>query len=243
MSAEPVSKLPPLLGTMAGVKLSFPRTEVGLPSIHYGDEKDVWGQNPTKHYALPTQDSIIRDFTIAVNRKTFRPICSKADLYSFAGMRWYGDKDLPPESSRWLEFGFSPQVFAEGGGQLRHLYEQQIELSKDLVGPLHVRQDAFGLRQLSSDREAGPLVGTQASMVFDTWYFDDRTWQTLISCIRQSTNVTPNKIYCAHWFVVPELNATVRGNYTVMADVADWKHIESEVRKLALSFIVGESAR
>lgn len=209
MNSVQSANLPPLLGTMSGVRLSFPRTEVGLANIHYSDEKEVWGANPVKRYALPTQDSIIRDFFISLNRKTFLPICSKADLYSYAGMHLYGDKNLPPNSSRWLDFG-------------------------------HPRQDAFGLRQLSSDREAGPLAGTQASEVFDTWYFDDRSWHTLISCVRQSTNVTPNKIYCEHYFVAPELKATVRANYTVMADVADWKHIEQEVRKLALSYVVSD---
>jgi hypothetical protein len=240
MNSVQSAKLPPLLGTMSGVRLSFPRTEVGLANIHYSDDKEVWGANPVKRYALPTQDSIIRDFFISLNRKTFLPICSKADLYSYAGMHLYGDKNLPPNSSRWLDFGFSPQIYAEGGGKLRRLYERQIELSNGLVGPLHPRQDAFGLRQLSSDREAGPLAGTQASEVFDTWYFDDRSWHTLISCVRQSTNVTPNKIYCEHYFVAPELKATVRANYTVMADVADWKHIEQEVRKLALSYVVSD---
>ncbi len=223
---------------MAGVKLSFPRTEVGLPGIHYADEKEVWGANPTKHYALPTQDSIIRDFMIALNRETFRPICTKDDLYSFAGIRLYGDENLPPASSRWLEFVFSPGIHAGNDGSLRRSYEQQVELAKGLVGPLHLRQDAFGLRQLASEREAGPLAGTQPSEVFDTWYFDDESWKTLISCARQSSNVTPNKISCLHSFVVPELKAIAYARYWAMADVADWKRIEREVRKQAVSYVI-----
>ena len=240
MNAQLSSNLPPLLGTMAGVKLSFPRTEIGGPGIHYSDDTEWWGGNPTKHYALPTQQSIIRDFFIGLNRKTFRPVCSKEDLYSYAGPRLYGDANLPPESSRWLEFVFSPLIYAENDGHLQRLYEKQTALSNGLLGPLHLHHDAFGLRQLSSDREASPLAGTQASEVFDTWYFDDKSWNTLISCARGSANKTANKITCVHYFVVPELKATVYARYFVMADVSDWKHIEHEVRKLASSFIVSD---
>jgi hypothetical protein len=230
--------LPPLLGTMSGVRLSLPRTEVGLPSIHYSDDEHVWGENPTKHYALPTQDSIIRDFFISINRKTFLPICSKDDLYSYAGPRLYNDEHLPPASDRWLEFVFSPLMYMENDGQVRRLYETQVKLSDRLLGALHDRPDAFGLRQRSADREAGPLAGTQSVEVFDTWYVDDRSWNTLISCARESTNKTPNKLECVHSFVVPELKAMVSARYFVMADVSDWKRIESEVRKLALSYVV-----
>jgi hypothetical protein len=247
MNAQVSSNLPPLLGTMAGLKLAFPRIEVGgayytAASVHYGDDKDWWGGTPKKRSTLPTQQSIIRDFYIGLNRKTFRPVCSKEDLYSYAGPRLYGDTNLPPESSRWLEFVFSPLIYAENDGHLRHLYEKQIALSDRLLGPLHLRQDAFGLRQRSSDREASPLAGTQATEVYDTWYFDDKSWNTLISCARGSTNKTANKITCVHYFVVPEFKAMVYARYFVIADVSDWKHIEHEVRKLALSYIVSDPA-
>ena len=242
MNAQLSSNLPPLLGTMAGVKLSFPRTDVGLPRIHYSDNREVWGANPTKQYALPTQESIIRDFIVGLNRKTFLPVCSKEDLYSYAGPHLYGDTDLPPESSRWVDFVFSPPIFAGNDGRLQRLYEKQIELSNGLLGPLHQRQDAFGLRQRSSDREAGPLAGTQATEVYDTWYFDDKSWTTLISCARRTNDKIPNQLTCLHYFVVPELKATVYARYFVMADVSDWKHIEHEVRKLALSYIVHDPA-
>jgi hypothetical protein len=251
MNTQSGTEISPLQGTMAGVKLSFPRTESGgatysVASVHYSDDKgtDWWGSKPNKEYSHPTQDSIIRDFMITVNRETFRPISSKADLYSYTGnYRAYGDANLPPESTRWLEFIFSPQIYVEGNGQLKRLYEQQVAASNGLIGPFIPRPDAFGLRQVSSDREGGPERKAAARDVYDTWYFDDESWHTLIACMRESGNSTPNKLTCVHYFVVPEIKAVAYGRYMVMADVSDWKRIETEVRKLALSFVVADPAR
>lgn len=235
--------LSPLLGTMAGVKLSIPRTQYGGPSIHYGEDKEYWGSHPNRTYALPEQNSIIRDFIIGLNRSTFRQICSKADLYSYGiTFSLYGDDDLPSESNRWLEFVFVPRMYSENDGRLQRLFGQQINFSAGRIGPLHGRPNAFGLRKLSSDQEAGSIRNSEPRELFDTWYFDDERWTTLIACARQSANRTPNKISCIHYFTVPELKTVVYVRYIVMADVSDWKRIEAEARKVAVSYIVRDPA-
>jgi hypothetical protein len=54
--------------------------------------------------------------------------------------------------------------------------------------------------------------------------------------------VSPLKLTCVHYFVVPEIKAIAYGRYMAMADVGDWKRIESEFRKQALSFLVAAPA-
>ena len=106
----------------------------------------------------------------------------------------YGDRDLPPENSRWLEFIFSPQLYSDGDGRLKRLYEKQIASSSRLIGPFIPRPEGFGLRQISSDREGGPFLKSEAHDVYDTWYLDDKSWHTLIACMRHSDNVSPLKL-------------------------------------------------
>lgn len=249
MNAQPVTELPPLRGTMAGVKLAFPRTkldgqESSAANVRYEGEKDWWTANPTRHYPVPTQDTVISDFLIILNRHTFQPILSKEDLVTFAVsyVRAYGDEDLPPESSRWLRFNFSPDMYSQGNGQLKRLYEEQTAASAKLLGPLIPRQDEFGLRKVSSDQEGGAFMKAAARNVYDTWYFDDRSWQTMIACMRHTDTTSPVKLSCVHYFVVPELEAVAAGIYTSTADLTQWKHIEAEFRHRALSFLVDTPA-
>src|SRR6202044_2105048 len=131
------------------------------------------------------------------------------------------DENLPSEASRWLTFIFSPQLYLEGKGKLQGLYESQIAFSKELIARPHQRPDTFELRTVSSDQEGNDVFKTGARDVYDTWYFDDSTWQTLISCMRKSKNRNPNNITCVHYFVVPEREAVAHERYMVMADVAD----------------------
>jgi hypothetical protein len=249
LNAPSETQMRPLRGTMAGLKLAFSRIEVGAvsysaASVHYGDDKDWWGGNPKVKQVPPSQDSMIRDFMITLNRSTFRPIDSVADVSSYAGnFRVYGDQNLPSESSRWLEFIFSPRLYSEGNGRLKHLYEEQVALSSGPIGPFISRGDVFGLRQISSDREGGPFLKSEAHEVYDTWYIDDKSWRTLIVCMRHSNNVSPLKLTCVHYFVVPEMKTIAYGRYMATADVADWKRIEDAFRKQALSFLVAAPAQ
>ena len=242
MSAHPEMQLPPLRGTMAGVKLSFLRTQFGSAGIRYLDDKDWWSSIRKSETVVPTQDTNIREFMITLNRRTFLPPCTKEDVHNYAGnFRVYGDANLPSASSRWLEFIFSPTLYSEGNGQLRHLYEEQVAASSGLIGPFIRRPDAFGLHHISSDREGGIAFKSVARDVYDTWYFDDH-WQTLIACMRQSGSPSPLKITCVHFFMVPELKAAANGRYFVMSDVADWKRIETEFRREALSAVVSQAS-
>jgi hypothetical protein len=239
MNSRSNTELPPLLGTMAGVELSFPRTKYGYPYIHYGNAKDGWGANPTRSDPLPTQQSAIRDFIITLNRSTFRPVCTKEDVDSYAlNFRPYGDANLPDESSRWLEFIFSPRLQSQSRPQLKGYYEEQVVASTRLLGPLIPRPDSFGLRSVSANREGGPYRKSEMHDVYDTWYLDDSSWRTLISCTHYSESRTPLKLSCVHYFVVPELNAVAHGGYMAMADVSDWKRIEKEFRERVLSYLV-----
>jgi hypothetical protein len=223
---------------MAGVELSFPRTPYGLPSIHYGNDKEFWGSHPNRTYPFPTQPSTIRDFFIALNRSTFQPVHSRGEMLSYTRLRLYGDENLPPEWDRWLEPFFSPELYREGSGKLQHIYDEQIAFSTPLIGPILPLQDEFGLRRVASKREGIESFKTTGREVYDTWYFDDLLAHTLISCMHASTNRTANKISCVHYFVVPELNAIAYERYMVMADVSDWSHIETEIRKRILSYVV-----
>jgi hypothetical protein len=104
---------------------------------------------------------------------------------------------------------------------------------------IHTTYAADGVIDFSGPASAiAPFLKSEWHEVYDTWYFDDKSWHTLIACMRHSDNVSPLKLSCVHYFVVPELKAVAYGRYMAMADVTDWKCIESEFRKQALSFLV-----
>jgi hypothetical protein len=235
---------------MAGVKLTFPRTkldgqESSAAEVRYEGENFWWTANPTRHHLVPTQDTVISDFMITLNRRTFQPVVSKDDLVSFAVsyVRPYGDEDLPPESSRWLQFVFSPDIYSQGNGQLKRLYEEQTAASAKLLGPLVPRRDELGLRKVSSDQEGGAFLKAEGRNVYDTWYYDDRSWQTMIVCMRHTDTTSPLKLSCVHYFVVPEFKAVASGIYTTTTDLTQWEHIEAEFRNRALSFRVEAPGR
>jgi hypothetical protein len=105
------------------------------------------------------------------------------------------------------------------------------------------RQDEFGLRKVSSDPEGGHFPEATLSNLFDTWYFEDVSWRSMIACRRQSDSKSPLKLSCMHYFVVPELRAVAVGWVMATEDVAEWRRIEGEFRNRALSFRVDASAR
>ena len=249
-SREPVTVLPPLRGTMAGVKLAFPRTKVGElvcseADVHYEGEKDFWSANLKRKYPTPTQDTVIRDFTITLNRATFQPVASKDDVVSFGVdyVRAYGDDNLPWRSNRWPGFAFVPDLYAQGNGQLKRLYDEQTAASTQLLGRLVPRRDEYGLRKVSSDQEGGRFPEATFRGLFDTWYFDDASWKSMIACRRMSDSKSPMKLLCKHYFVVPELRAVAVGWVSATEDVAEWRRIEGEFRRRALSFRVDASGR
>lgn len=238
-------ELSPLRGTMAGVKLAFPRfesdgVEYCAASILYANEKTLWSDNPhlkVKHL-IPTQDTVISSFSIVLNRATFKPIASKSDLYSFAGsFRIYGDEDLPPAYMRWAQFAFSPQLYSKYNGSLKSLYEEQRASSTRFIHQFSNRSDRFGLHVISSDQEGGPFMKRVVGDVYDTWYFDEQ-WNTLISCMRDSQSKDPAKIDCVHYFVVPELRAVAYARTFTITDVTDWNQLQDVFRARALSYIV-----
>ena len=245
MNLKPEPALAPLLGTIAGVKLSFPRTKYGeAASIRYGNDSQWWGSNPARQYAMPTQDSPIRDFILTLNRSTWMPVSSSEDRDSFArGFHAYNDANLPSNCERWLEFVFSPQLYDELGGRLQPLYERQSKLFEPFVGSYVSGKNAFGLKQVAAAREGGGDLRKRAlaqgvAEVFDTWYFDPTTWNTLIGCVHDTGSVTPMKLSCVHNFIVPELKSVVSARYMVMADVADWNLIEQQVRERISSYVI-----
>jgi hypothetical protein len=247
---EPVTVLPPLRGTMAGVKLAFPQTKVGElvlsdVIVRYEGEKDWWSSNLKEHYPLPTQDSVIDVFTIILNRATFQPIASKADVVSFGAdyVRGYASDNPPWQINRWPQFAFVPDLYVQGNGQLKRLYAEQTAASTKVVGRLFPRPDEYGLRKISSDQEGGHFPEAMLTGLFDTWYFDDASWQSMIACRRTSDSKSPRMLVCKHYFVVPELRAVAVGWVIATEDVAEWQRIEGEFRRRALSYRVDAVGR
>jgi hypothetical protein len=55
----------------------------------------------------------------------------------------------------------------------------------------------------------------------------------MIACMRHTDTASPLKLYCVHYFVVPELKAVAQGTYMTTADLTQRKHIEAEFRNRA----------
>jgi len=246
MNSEPNTDLPPLRGTLGDVKLSIPREKSGgavytAARVHYLGEPDWWGSNPKKQYPIPAKDTPIGEFALTLNRRTFRPVESKSDLLSFAtSFRPYGDRDLPSESDRWINATFSPVTDSDSAYPLKKLFESQQANALVLLDSMEAAGYEYGLKRVFARNEGGPLQRTVGRRIYDGWYFNDTTWTTLISCMRDSGSVTPIKLLCVHYFEVPEINAVVELTYFAMADVADWKNIETQIRNRALELVVSK---
>ncbi|MBF0099124.1 MAG: hypothetical protein HQM04_19035 [Magnetococcales bacterium] len=253
---------PPLLGNIAGVKLAFPYNikYSPYPRVHYegrdkgwGFERMLFGKNgdpdqfvwrkpmeggPVKEIFTPTYDSNIEQFSFMVRMSDFSRIKSERDFNEWLGRpRLYGDKNLPPDHHRWLDVEVRPDLFREGNGNLRVLFDKDLERMSKNLGQFSKQSDEFGLKKIASSREAGKLMLKGVGLFKDTFFYDDEKWETLIECMRNSGSVSGMELVCRHYFVVRSLNAVAEAYFHSVADLSNWKTIEMKISKFVESYI------
>ena len=244
MKGSSESNTEPLSGIMSGVKLAFPRIPVdgavyGVAQVHYSDQKAWSDQSPKVPYSGSEQPKNIRDFILTLNRRTFLPVSTKSDMETFVNsFVAYGDENLPPESKRWLELIVSPLSHSTALEELKALFEQQLTFSRRVIGPIRSGPSEFDLETEIAAEEGGPYVVKEMRDVYDKWYVDKKTWGTLIACMHHSSNNSPLKLSCVHYFVVPELKAVAHVGYSCTDDLSNWRFIEDQVRARISTYVI-----
>lgn len=263
MPCPPQITPPPLLGRMAGVNLAFPYNSCydPYPTVFYeGRSKDwsfdkvlpgkdgqadafVWKKpmkgGPVREIFTPTQDTEIKEFRIFVRMSDFKQGKTWQDLIDFmSGMRSYGDKNLPPARCRWIQVKFYPDLYWEGDGNLKSLFKAHFERTDARIGPFYQKPDLFSLKIRASDRMGSEFLLKCGRVVVDTYLYDDKKWETLIECTRSTGNRSGKELECRHYFVVHELKSIAVTYFYAMDSLSRWHTIETEIKKLVLSYIV-----
>lgn len=242
VSVSPYSEnVPPRIGNINGTPISVPAHYLFFPMEYMGES--VW--EPRKDKPVRTFDNGIGNFAIYVQWPALNPRSPKNEpSYQESIHNW--------KAHDWIMVGVQanpPTRVANGyANSLRYDIENKIDNYRPLGNPRYEMRGLDPKLGLNSAVPVGP--GTERRSGWNlTLYWAGNAQQsvpTYIQCSNGSFTTTGlvteagPAARCTHEFQLPELKADIRATYTINL-LPHWRAIESEVRKLILSFQSSQS--
>ena len=224
---------------MGGKRLAIPQHYLFGIKAYKG--VDIWNaESWAKRPKNPTMESELDDFAIAIRLSDFRPRETSRDEADYRRLGSF--IDVPPPENRWIEVGFVARGVRDmslADMNFKTTVQRWLRDEHNPPwGPFVRQPDIRGLTHYASVQPPRLVLTAEPHREF---FFDPDGYGTFISCETVVRPPPQNDLstHCQHSFFLPGIKARVEvDGVRDKADLARWKEIEANIRRIVHSFIV-----